>query len=441
MVDVQIPYWPRDVQKEIHAGMDAHRFSVIVAHRRAGKTVSIINQLIKKATECKKPRPRFAYIAPFYSQAKEIAWDYLKHYTKPIPGIKVNESELWVKVPSASGDEARIKLYGADRPDSLRGIYLDGCVIDEVAQCRPEIWSEVVRPLLADRKGWCCFIGTPRGRNVLYDLYQEAVHNESWFDGRYPVTDTKLISEKELADAKRTMGDSKFRQEFLCDFEAAVENALISGELVDKAVKRVNLPATYSWALVVIGVDVARYGDDKSVIYVRQGLHTLKIMKFTHLDLMAFSDRVANTIIHYRAAMTFVDVVGLGAGVVDRLYSLGFKDVIGINAGSKPDNPRYRNKRAEMWDKLKEWLEAGGDIPNDPELIAELTSVQYSYAVGDKLQLEKKEDMKARGSKSPDIGDALAISMAMPVANDNRQDYDYDDYEHESTKPNKVTGY
>ena len=440
-MEVKIPYSPRDVQKEIHEGMDNHRFSVIIAHRRCGKTVSMINQLVKKAVLCKKPRPRFAYIAPYYSQAKEIAWDYLKYYTKPIPNIKVNESELWIKVPSDSGDEARIKLYGADRPDSLRGIYLDGVVIDEVAQCRPEIWSEVVRPLLSDRKGWCCFIGTPHGRNVMFDLYQQAVHDPTWFAGRYPVTDTKLIPEKELADAKRTMGDSKYRQEFLCDFEAAIENALISGELVDKAVKRVNLPPTYSWAPVVIGVDVARYGDDKSVIYVRQGLHTLKIMKFTHLDLMAFSDKVANTIVHYRARMTFVDVVGLGAGVVDRLYSLGFRDVIGINAGSKPDNPRYRNKRAEMWDKLKEWLEAGGDIPNDPELIAELTSVQYEYGVGDKLQLEKKEDMKSRGSKSPDIADSLAISMALPVANDGRQDYDDYDYEHERAKPNKVTGY
>ena len=168
---VNIPYKPRFVQGEIHRGLDAHRFAVVVAHRRLGKSVAMINHLIKSAVYCDKQRPRFAYIAPYYAQAKEIAWDYLKYYTKALPNSKTNESELWVKVPSVSGDQARIKLYGADRPDALRGIYLDGCVIDEVAQCRPEIWGEVVRPLLADRKGWCCFIGTPRSRNIFYDLH------------------------------------------------------------------------------------------------------------------------------------------------------------------------------------------------------------------------------------------------------------------------------
>lgn len=426
---------------EIHNGMDAHRFSVIVAHRRLGKSVATINQLIKKAVYCERPRPRFAYIAPYYSQAKEIAWDYLKYYSKPLPNTKVNESELWIKVPSVSGDSARIKLYGSDRPDSLRGIYLDGCVIDEVAQCRPEIWGEVVRPLLADRKGWCSFIGTPRGRNIFFDLYQQAVHDDDWFAGRYPVSLTKLIGEKELADARKTMGDAKYRQEFECDFEAAVENALIPAELVDRAVKVENLPITYSWAPVVIGVDVARFGDDKSVIYIRQGLHTVKIMKSSKLDLMAFADKVSNAIIHYRARMTFVDVVGVGAGVVDRLYALGFKDIIGINAGAKPDNPRYRNKRAEMADKFKEWLEAGGDLPDDNEMIAQITSVQYTYGVGDKLQLEKKEDAKARGVVSPDIFDAAILTHAMPIPQDHLGQ-DYDDYDYsETTKPNKMTGY
>ena len=399
---INIPYTPRPVQQEIHDAMDAHRFSVIVAHRRMGKTVMCINQLVKAAAHCMKERPRYAYIAPFYAQAKTVAWDYLKHYTEGIPTVKRNESELWVEIPTMGGSRARIRLFGGENPDALRGQYIDGCVMDEVAQMKPNIWGEIVMPCLVDRQGWCAFIGTPAGFNLLFELYNKGLKDESWFAKVYPATATDVLSEDDLREARKTMSEAQYRQEFGCDFTASSEQVLIPLDLIIKATKRTNLPQTYDWAPIVIGVDVARFGDDQSVIYVRQGNHTIAVKKYRDLDLMTFTDYVAGAINKYNAAMTFVDVVGLGAGVVDRLTQLGYRNIMGANAGFSADNPKYKNKRAEMWDTMKTWLEEGGDIPDDPVLISELSSVQFKFDPSDRLLLEKKEDMKKRGLSSPD---------------------------------------
>jgi phage terminase large subunit len=193
------------------------RWSVIVAHRRAGKTVACIRDLLTRALATKKTAARFAYIAPYYSQAKQTAWDYLKLYSRDL-AAKVSESELSVELFNGS----RIRLYGADNPDALRGIYLDGCVMDEFADMRPSVWGEIIRPLLADRKGWAVFIGTPKGRNAFFELYQAAKDDPDWFALVLRASETGLIDAAELADAKKAMSDSQYEQEFECSFEAAI---------------------------------------------------------------------------------------------------------------------------------------------------------------------------------------------------------------------------
>ena len=439
---IQIPYTPRPIQQQIHSAMDAYRFSVVVAHRRLGKTCCTINQLIKCAIYCEKERPRFSYIAPLYSQAKSIAWDYLKYYTAPIPTVKRNESELWVEIPSKSGDMARIRLFGADNPDTLRGQYNDGVVMDEVAQMKPSIWGEVIRPTLIDRDGWAVFIGTPAGHDLLFTLYNSALKKPDWFAKIYPASETNVLTAEQIEQVKDDQTDAQFRQEMMCDFSASAEMVLIPLDLILKATKRTNLPQTYSWAPIVIGVDVARFGDDQSVIYVRQGNHTIAIKKYRDLDLMTFTDYVAGAINKYNATMTFVDVVGLGAGVMDRLTQLGYRNVMGANAGFSADNPRYKNKRAEMWDTMKKWLEEGGDIPDDPLLIAELSSVQYKYDPTDRLLLEKKEDMKKRGLSSPDIADAISLSFFMPCVQNEWDEDNNGYYKYQGPKfVDPVTGY
>lgn len=220
-------YRPRSPQKLIHQMVKDNRFTVVVAHRRMGKTVSAINQLIHSSLLCDKPNPRLAYIAPTYAQCKRIAWDYLLNYTRPLNAI-ANIAELRVDFMGR-----RISLYGADNPDSLRGIYLDGVVIDEIGDINPTIFSEVVRPALADRLGWAMFIGTPKGNNHFKDLRDRADKSlDNWKLLEFKASDTKLLDPQELASAKNEMGDDKYQQEFECSFNAAVEGSYY-GQLIN----------------------------------------------------------------------------------------------------------------------------------------------------------------------------------------------------------------
>jgi hypothetical protein len=216
---ITIPYKPREHQLSLHQTVDAHRFSVAVAHRRFGKTVAAINQIIKAALQCEREAPRFAYIAPTYTQAKRVAWDYLLKYTQPL-NATANISELRVDFYGR-----RISLYGADNPDSLRGIYLDGVVLDEVGDMNPKIWNEVVRPALSDRLGWAMFIGTPKGANHFKDLRDRAEKEDGWSLLEFKASQTGIVPAAELEAAKKEMGDDKFSQEFECSFNAAVEGS------------------------------------------------------------------------------------------------------------------------------------------------------------------------------------------------------------------------
>ncbi|MFA5149254.1 MAG: terminase [Candidatus Omnitrophota bacterium] len=409
---IKTGYEPRKHQKEIHQGLK--RFSVLVCHRRFGKTVLSINALIDAALRCTLERPRYGYIAPLYSQAKSVAWDYLKHFTASIPGVKRNESELWVELP---GDR-RIRLFGADNPDALRGLYFDGVVLDEVAQMKPEVWGEIIRPAISDRKGWVLFIGTPKGMNLFSELYYSALKDDAWYAGFYPVSKTGVVAEDELLRARATMSENQYRQEFECDFSASGEDILISIDLITAAACRVYHQADYMYAPKVMGVDVARFGDDKSVILYRQGLASFGLKKFKDTDLMQLSSIIANEIDRERPDAVFIDAIGIGAGVVDRLRQLRYK-VIGVVSGETASrNDLYINKRIEMWADMRDWLKDGGAIPDDLELKGDLSNPTYTYDNQGRIKLEKKEDMKKRGLGSPDVGDALALTFAMPVKKD-----------------------
>ena len=261
---VTIPYAPRPLQRVIHQGMEAHRFGVVVCHRRFGKSVLGVNALQKGAMTCAKPRPRFAYIGPTYTQAKSTVWDYAKYYARPIldySGEQPHESEL--RIPYPNGGQLRI--YGGDNPDSLRGLYFDGVVVDEYGLHQAELFSAVLRAALADRGGWALFLGTPNGKNQFYDLiygtktWAGAKADPDWFYGCYKASETGILSPTELAEARKVMTQDEYDQEFECSFEAAVKGAIYSAELsAARAAGRVGvvpyepvLPVDTDWDLGV----------------------------------------------------------------------------------------------------------------------------------------------------------------------------------------------
>jgi hypothetical protein len=162
-------------------------------------------------------------------------------------------------------------------------------------------------------------------------------------------------------------------------------------------------------------VDVARYGDDKSVIFGRQGLVSFEPQVYQGLNNMELAAKVAQAIVEWKPDAVFIDA-GRGEGVIDRLHQLGHA-VVGVNFGGSPTKPQFVNKRGEMWFDMSQWLKAGASIPNIPQLKIELCAPTYSYAnAANKFELESKDDLKKRGLPSPDIADALALTFAFPVA-------------------------
>ena len=224
---IEIPYKPRDAFKPLH--YRSERWAVVVAHRRAGKTVACINELIKACLKHPTNDGRYAYIAPYYSQAKSVAWDYAKYFSKTIPNIKINEAELRIDYPNGS----RLKLFGQDNADTLRGLYFDGLVADEYGDWKPSVWGYVIRPALADRKGWAIIIGTPKGRNQFYDRYSEATKRNDWFAMMLKATESGLLDQEELESVRDELTEDQWRQEMECDFDAAIPGAIYGAELYE----------------------------------------------------------------------------------------------------------------------------------------------------------------------------------------------------------------
>lgn len=285
MAEIVIPYRPRYPQDEIHRALESYRFVVLVAHRRLGKTVCVINHLIKQALLCTKERGIFGYVAPFRNQAKSIAWLYLKHFTAPLPGREINEVDLCITVPNAAGSTSQIRIFGADNANSLRGLYFDGVCLDEVAQMDPEVWGEIIRPALADRMGFAVFIGTPKGMNLFHELYthaQKAMLEEGsdWYAALYKADQTGAIKPEELEALRGEISDEAFRQEFLCDFAAALPGAYYGKHMEaarnEERIIRVHydpsLPVITAWDL---GMD-----DATSIWFVQQVRSEVRVIDY-----------------------------------------------------------------------------------------------------------------------------------------------------------------
>lgn len=227
---VDSPYQPRRHFMPFH--MRRQRFAAMVAHRRAGKTVACVNDLITKAIYSKRERPRYAYIGPLRNQAKQIAWDYLKHYTQGLTS-KVSESELYVELRH---NGARISVYGADNPDAFRGLYFDGVILDEYGMMNPIVYTQIILPTIADRKGWIVFIGTPEGKNHFYHQYIRACSDpDRWFSYMLRASESQILSAEELQLQKEEMqDDDKYEREFECSFEA-----MVKGEYYAKLITQV----------------------------------------------------------------------------------------------------------------------------------------------------------------------------------------------------------
>ena len=271
---VVIPYRPRAAFKPLHNR--TQRDAVLVAHRRAGKTVGCINELVKGALTCPLNEPRFAYVAPYYAQAKDVAWGYLKQFSAPVPGVKFHESELRADFPNGG----RVRLYGAENADRLRGLYLDGVVLDEYADFDPRVWPEIIAPTLSDRKGWVIKIGTPKGRNAFCRDYEAAIAGNDTLALMLRASETGLVDQGELDRMRSLMTAEQYEQEFECSFSAAIRGAYygkeMSAALADKRI--MSLPYEPSLGVETwwdIGV-----GDSTAIWFVQRAGQWLHVIDY-----------------------------------------------------------------------------------------------------------------------------------------------------------------
>lgn len=414
MTTIDLKYNPRQWQRECH--LQRKRFTVLALHRRAGKTELALRQLLDSALRCQEELGLYFYVAPLLKQAKTIAWARLKQIVAPLVmhGMaEINESELWVRLLT---NGAMLRVYGADNPDAMRGVRLDGVVIDEVADVKPETWREVLQPALADRMGWALFIGTPHGINLFSELFFKARSLSDWHAALYTVYDTEALNPDEVERYRQSVDENTFKREMLCDFSASGDDQLMSLTDVNEACRRHLRKEDYTYAPKVLGVDPARFGGDRSVIFARQGLLAHPPKVYRGIDNMTLADKVAQEIERFHPDAVFIDA-GNGAGVIDRLRQL-HHDVIEVHFSGHPSHARYLNKRAEMWFEMRDWLRAGGAIPDLVDLKQDLAAPTYKFTPADKIQLESKDDIKGRGLPSPDLGDALALTFAFPVYQD-----------------------
>lgn len=331
MTRITLPYTPRPLQRQVHELLDRRRWAVLICHRRFGKTVLLINQLIKKALTHPLPDARFAYLTPYLKQAKMVAWDYLKYYTRTIPRISYNEAELRADFPNG----ARVRLFGADNMEGQRGIYLDGCVLDEYGHMDPRIFTSILRPALSDREGWAVFSGTPNGRNHLFDIYTLAQANpQTYLSLLLKASETGVLPEDELADARELMSAEEYAREYECSFDGALVGSYYAASLnqaeSEQRVGRVpyapELPVVTSWDLGV--------GDATGIWFMQPFQQEIRVLRYYEAEgegLPYYAKVLRDFGYHYGSHIMPHDVrvreLGTGKSRYETAESLGIRPV------------------------------------------------------------------------------------------------------------------
>lgn len=387
--------------------------AVAVWHRRAGKDVTALDITRRLAF---KRIGNYYHCFPEYTQGRKVLWDGIdKNGTRFIERMtklasRVNEQEM--KIQLLNG--AIWQIIGADNYDSLVGGNPVGIVFSEwaISDKYPAAW-DYFRPMLVENGGWAIFIYTPRGRNHGFDLYAMAAHNDEWFCELLTADHTGVISNEDIEAERRSgMSEDIIRQEFYCDFLASTENVLIPYDLLDGAKTRmVDYPAGKTLA----GLDVARFGDDRTALVCRRGGMITNIETWQGLNAIQVAGKVKEAYSARQFDAIAVDAIGVGAGVADLIQAQGVPCIAVNVAETSSYKDRFHRLRDELWWQAREWffdkkctIRAASATE---KLISELAAVTYDYRPNGTIQIEPKQAMKDRLGYSPDIADAFCLTF------------------------------
>lgn len=315
---ITVPYnfEPRPYQKQVFD--DKRKNKVIVIHRKAGKTSLAVNKLIGQGLT--NPSKIFWYVCPTQKQAKEILWkapDMLDRYLPPQGIVKKNEVELTIYLYNKS----QIQIKGADEPDTLRGPNPYGVVLDEYAQMKKEVYDEVIKPVLISNGGWCWFVGTPKGKNDFYHKFKYAQeHPDNWQALLLRADETGILTPEQLEEARTTMTQAAFSQEFLCEFLEG-EGTIFRG--IRENIKG-NLESAQPGHSYVMGVDLARHVDFTVITIVDRSTHQIvHFDRFNQIDYQLQKARIEATARRFNNALVRIDATGVGDPITEDLQRLG----------------------------------------------------------------------------------------------------------------------
>ncbi len=394
--------------------------AITIWPRRNGKDLTAVNILTAKAIQ----RPGLhLYIAPYHNQVRQIIWNgadgtgtKFLDYIPPELIVRKRESVMEIDLVNGS----TIKLVGSDNIDSIVGTNPIGLIYTEFSLQKEDAWG-YMRPILSENGGWAIFNGTPRGLNHFYAMHRMAEKNQSWFHQYLTRDDTGVPTLEAIEEERRAgMPESLIEQEYFASWTSSSESVFIPLDIVQPAAD-IDLSATpeaFSFAPKVMGVDVAYAAKgDKATICRRQGRYVHPLDVFQGMDNMAFASQVSKRIREFKPVLVFVDA-GRGEGVISRLHQMGHEDiVIPVHFGGKTYDELYANKKAEMWGALRAWfLEKNTpSIPNDEQLIKEISTPFFDMNEKNKLTIESKKMMKTRGESSPDLADSLILTFAEDI--------------------------
>lgn len=291
-------------------------------------------------------------------------------------------------------------------------------IMDEASAIADVIWEVAEGAMTTPRAMWYCFGNPTKNTGRFRECFGKYRHR--WTQRQIDSRTCKMTNKAKIEEWLQDHGEDSdfFRVRVRGEFPRYGTNQLISGEHVERARRHELGIDQFIHFTCVIGVDVARFGSDETVVTIRQGRKALKQHTYRGLNNIQVGARVNHIAQEEGASLILVDEAGLGSGVVDYLATVG-APVVGVQAGSKAeDDKRFYNKRAEMWWRMKEWLEGEVDIPDDPVLADQLIALEYEYDLKERVKLEKKEDLSDRlpSLGSPDRADSLALTFAERVA-------------------------
>lgn len=303
--------------------------------------------------------------------------------------------------------------WSKENPEAFAGLHAEDVLViyDEASAIDDKIWEVTEGAMTTPGAMWLVRGNPTRITGRFRECFGK--FKARWKTRQVDSRSCRMTNKAELDKWVADYGeDSDFvRVRVRGVFPRAGSNQFIGSDLVEEAVARQIDPATNAHAPLVMGVDVARHGDDQSVILLRRGRVIESITRLRIPDTMQLAARVAESIQQNHPSVVFVDASGMGWGVVDRLRQLSHP-CVSVQVGERAiDADKYYNRRAELWGLMRDWLKDGASIPDDNELRDDLVGPEYMFDAKMRTQLERKEDMKKRGLASPDSGDALAVTF------------------------------